>query len=63
MHTIVVGKEIYSWTSFINKVNKKILELTKSEDKQLGYWFIKPNTNHEISWKQLVSKSHFLSVE
>ncbi len=59
LHTIAVGKEIYSWTSFINKVNKKILELTKSEDKQLGYWFIKPNTNHEICWKQLVSKAIF----
>lgn len=58
-HIINVNGIKYNWTSFIRKVNEKILDLTKSEDKQLGYWFIKPDENHEISWELFVSKALF----
>lgn len=58
-HTLVVGGHRYNWTSFIKNVNKKIFELTKSEDKQLGYWFIKPNDFGEIDWELFVSKAIF----
>lgn len=58
-HTLVVGGIHYNWTSFIREVNKKIYDLTKSEDKQLGYWFIKPNDFGEIDWELFVSKAIF----
>lgn len=58
-HVLVVGELRYNWTSFIREVNKKIYDLTKSEDKQLGYWFISPDVNHEIDWKLFVSKAMF----
>lgn len=58
-HVITVGPHRYNWTSFIRNVNKKILSLTKSEDKQLGYWFIQPDSNGEIDWERFVSKAVF----
>lgn len=32
----------YDWWTFIQKINAEIEELTKSEDKKLGYFFCKP---------------------
>ena len=29
----------YSWSKFLNSINSLIFEVTKSEDKQLGFWF------------------------
>lgn len=58
-HLLVVGNTRYSWTSFIKNVNTKIYDLTKSEDKQLGYWFIKPDENNNIDWELFVSKALF----
>lgn len=60
-HVLVVKDERYNWTSFIEKVNAKIIALTKSEDKQLGYWFIKPKDKEslEIDWELFVSKAIF----
>ena len=29
----------YSWSKFLNAINSIIIETTKSEDKQLGFWF------------------------
>lgn len=58
-HVLVVGGHRYNWTSFIRKVNNKIYDLTKSEDKQLGYWFISPDSNNEIDWELFVSKAIF----
>ena len=58
-HVLVVGGHRYNWTSFIRKVNEKIFHLTKSEDKQLGYWFISPDSNNEIDWELFVSKAIF----
>ena len=39
--TIAVGDERYSWWDFIEKINRKVLLLTRSEDKQLGYFFVR----------------------
>lgn len=58
-HSINVKGVRYNWTSFIREVNKKILDLTKSEDKQLGYWFIKPDDDGNIDWELFVSKALF----
>lgn len=38
---IEVGGEKYSWSIFLEKVNKEIFEATNSEDKQLGFYFCK----------------------
>lgn len=56
---ISIDNQSYSWSSFIELVNKKIFDLTRSEDKQLGYWFIKPDINNQIGWKPFVSKVIF----
>ncbi len=42
----------YKWIDFLGAVNEKILDITKSEDKQLGNYFIKGN----ITKKEFVSK-------
>ncbi len=38
--TIAVGDERYYWWDFLQKVNQVVLRLTRSEDKQLGYFFV-----------------------
>ena len=58
-HVLTVNGFNYKWSSFIAKVNAKIWDLTKSEDKQLGYWFIKPNEKNILDWKLFVSKVIF----
>ncbi len=37
----VSGSKKYDWWDFLEKVNKHIFDLTNSEDKQLGYFFVK----------------------
>lgn len=48
---ITIGKETgerkYSWVGFIEKVNEKIFELTQSEDKQMGNFFIKQSIDEK----------------
>lgn len=38
---IVADGKAYSWWDFLLKANEQILNTTKSEDKQLGYFFVK----------------------
>lgn len=45
--TIEVKGIKYSWSDFITKVNKRITDLTDSEDKMLGNFFIKDNINEK----------------
>ena len=53
--TITIGEKKYSWLTFITNVNQEILNLTESEDKQLGNFFIKGN----IDIKEFKSKVMF----
>lgn len=49
----------YDWWEFLMTVNERIEKLTELEDKQLGYWFAKPNEGVEISCDRFVSKVVF----
>ena len=49
----------YSWQNFVEAVNDKILNLTESEDKQLGEFFIKPDSGNVISKERFLGKVMF----
>ena len=55
----VDAKHSYDWWQFLEAVNTRIEKLTELEDKQLGYWFAKPNLGVEISVERFVSKVVF----
>lgn len=50
----------YSWQNFVETVNDKILDLTESEDKQLGEFFIKPDKKDEKGECVIISCERFL---
>lgn len=52
------GKE-WDWWQFLNAVNEKIASVTDSEDKKLGYYFVKPADGHTITAKTFVGKVLF----
>ena len=52
---ITIGDKTYPWVGFIKEVNKRIFDLTQSEDKQLGNFFIK----HSVDEKEFKSKVMF----
>lgn len=52
------GKE-WDWWTFLQCINEKIGRVTDSEDKKLGYFFVKPHGNHTISAETFVSKVVF----
>lgn len=52
---VTIGDKFYSWVGFIEKVNEKIFDLTQSEDKQMGNFFIKQS----IDEKEFKSKVMF----
>lgn len=62
-----VNGKTYSWGAFLDYINPKILEITQSEDKQMGYFFAKPDKkskedlqeNDTISTKVFVNKVLF----
>lgn len=50
----------YDWGDFLVKVNHRIFSITGSEDKQLGFWFVKPRSGgNTISANDFVSKILF----
>lgn len=58
--TIAVGDYEYKWTEFLKAVNMRISAVTHSDDKQLGFWFVKtPEGQDEISVSTFVSKVIF----
>ena len=52
---ITIGEKSYPWVDFIKEANKRIFDLTQSEDKQLGNFFIK----HSVDEKEFKSKVMF----
>lgn len=55
---IEVDGNKYSWTVFLEKVNEQIFEVTKSEDKKLGFYFCRAN-NNVVGAEKFVSKVVF----
>lgn len=56
---IDINGSLYNWWTFLTKVNEKIAKLTQSEDKQLGYWFVKVGDSGRISAETFVDKVLF----
>lgn len=57
---IVAGKKRFDWWTFLEKANEAIRSATGSEDKELGYFFVKPpEGSTEISAKTFVDKVLF----
>lgn len=57
-YTLEVAGKKYDWWTFLEKINDKIDEQTKSEDKKLGYFFCKAH-NGVIDAETFVSKVVF----
>ena len=57
-YKIQIGTAIYDWWGFLEKINKVIGETTSSEDKKLGYFFVKAE-NKDIKADKFVSKVLF----
>ncbi len=58
--TIDAGNYSYSWKGFLNAINIRITKATHSDDKQLGFWFVKAeNEDNNISVSTFVSKVIF----
>ena len=45
--TITIGDKTYKWHDFLKKVNEKIKNVTSSEDKQMGNFFIKSSVGEK----------------
>lgn len=57
---IDTGDYTYSWNEFLEKINRLIQLTTKSDDKKLGFWFVKtPKGNNTISISNFVAKVVF----
>ena len=52
---IKIGENAYLWVDFIKEANRRIFDLTQSEDKQLGNFFIK----HSVDENEFKSKVMF----
>lgn len=50
---------LYDWWTFLEKINDKIGSLTNSEDKKLGYFFCKADSENIISADKFVGKVIF----
>lgn len=54
----VAGKR-YDWWDFLNNINDIVEAATSSEDKKLGYFFVKADDENNISAEKFVSKVVF----
>ena len=52
---IKIDGKLYKWLEFLKVVNKNVYDVTKSEDKQMGEFFIK----HSVDYKEFRSKVLF----
>ena len=57
-YTIKVNGHEYNWWTFLEAINKEVFELTNSEDKQMGYFFVR-RPDGVIDAETLVSKVYF----
>lgn len=55
---IVVAGQKYSWTTFLDTINAEIFDVTKSEDKKMGFYFCRAK-NHVIDAEKFVGKVIF----
>lgn len=54
------NKKEFKWLKFLEKINEEIFEITKSQDKQIGNWFIDAqNSGKVISESTFVNKVVF----
>ena len=57
---VVANKKRFDWWAFLEKANDAVREATKSEDKELGYFFVKPPAGStDIPAKTFVDKVLF----
>ena len=56
---IKANGNLYDWWTFLEKINDKIGSLTNSEDKKLGYFFCKADSENTISADKFVGKVIF----
>ena len=56
---IEAGEKKYNWWSFLEVMNKKVANITSSEDKKLGFFFCKADEQGIISAEKFVSKVIF----
>lgn len=56
---ITANDKKYDWWSFLEKINDKIDSITDSEDKKLGYFFVKAEEEQTISSDKFVGKVIF----
>lgn len=57
--SIKAGGNEYDWWSFLNSINRQIQDVTSSEDKKLGYFFVKTDAEGVISAEKFVGKVAF----
>lgn len=58
-YKIEIGSTKYDWWGFLSKINQVIGDTTSSEDKKLGYFFAKADTNGIVTAEQFVGKVLF----
>lgn len=56
---IKASGNLYDWWTFLEKINDKVGSLTNSEDKKLGYFFCKADSENIISADKFVGKVIF----
>lgn len=58
-YRIEIGGETYRWWPFITEINKRIVSATESEDKKLGYFFVKAEKGSD--GKNVIDADKFLN--
>lgn len=58
-----IGDNLYSWGKFLSEINPEIETLTESADKQMGYFFAKPDkkSNPDLKDNDIISEEMFLN--